>query len=59
MNRDRMRLLLTPLRNDRSMPLRMKKNIFFIFFSCNLPAGTLSLVFKAKRGRNGSKKPKT
>jgi hypothetical protein len=31
----------------------------FIFFSHNLPAGTLSSVFKAKRGRTGVKKPKT
>ncbi len=34
-----------------SVTLRMKKKYFFIFFSCNLPAGTLSSVFKAKRGR--------
>jgi hypothetical protein len=42
--------------------LRMEKNLFFshIFFFINYPqSGTLSSVFKAKRGRNGSKKPKT
>jgi hypothetical protein len=39
--------------------IRMQKKIFFIFFPYNLPSGTLSSVFKAKRGRNGSKKPKT
>jgi hypothetical protein len=29
-----------------SVTLRKQKNIFFIFFSYNLPAGTLSTVFK-------------
>ncbi len=29
MNRDRMRLLLTPLRNDRSMPLKVPKREIF------------------------------
>jgi hypothetical protein len=39
----------------------MQKTIFFffIFYAYNLPAGTLSSVFKTKRGRNGSKKQKT
>jgi hypothetical protein len=35
----------------------LKKN--FHIFSYNLPAGTLSSVFTAKRVRNGSKKPET
>jgi hypothetical protein len=36
-----------------------KKNIFlFIFFAYYLPAGTLSSALKAKRERNGPKKPK-
>jgi hypothetical protein len=30
-----------------------------IHFFHILPAGTLSSIFKAKRGRNGSKKPQT
>jgi hypothetical protein len=37
MNRDRMRLLLTPLRNDRSMPLSTGTNLLtgwiFLFSS--------------------------
>jgi hypothetical protein len=36
-----------------------KKLNFFHIFSCNLPAGILPSAFIAKRGRNGSKKPKT
>ncbi len=36
-----------------------KKKFFLHILSYNLPASTLSSVFKAKRGRNGSNKPKT